>query len=102
MKQFFALIGMVVLFAFSASAAFAGEITGNGKWIVGDPALPLNGNSICAYSGQNDEFQLGVAGAARVQSFGQDNSASVQAGDGSLGGVPGTACNPSPQAHHNQ
>jgi hypothetical protein len=102
MKQLLALVGMIVLFAFSAGTAFAGEITGNGKWIVGSPDLPLNGNSPCAFSGQNDEFQLGVAGAPRVQSFGQNNQAAVQAGDGPLGGVPGFACNPSPQAHHNQ
>jgi hypothetical protein len=78
-----------------AASAFGGEITGNGRWIAGDPSLPLNGKSICAFSGQNDEFQLGIEGAARVQSFGQDVSASVHGGTGPLGGVPGTACNAS-------
>jgi hypothetical protein len=100
MKHVLALVGMIMLFAFSAGAAFAGEITGNGKWIAGSPDLPLNGKSECAFSGQNDEFQLGDADAPRVQSFGQGNSASVRSGNGPLGGVPGFACNPSPNAHH--
>jgi hypothetical protein len=40
----------VVFAAMSASSAFAGEVTGNGK-VTGAVA---NANSICAYSGQND------------------------------------------------
>jgi hypothetical protein len=27
----------------SSGSAFAGEITGNGKWIAGSPDAPLNG-----------------------------------------------------------
>lgn len=52
----------------SASAAFAGEITGNGKTLE-----PLHANSICAYSGLNDYpdgSQDGPPG--RTQSWGQD------------------------------
>ena len=37
-----------LLAAASAGAAFAGEITGNGQ------LKPVNGNSPCAYSGQED------------------------------------------------
>jgi hypothetical protein len=35
----------------SAGAAFAGEITGNGKPTAG----PANANSICVFSGHNDD-----------------------------------------------
>ena len=52
----------------SASAAFAGEITGTGKSLE-----PLHANSICAYSGLNDfpdGSQDGPPG--RTQSWGQD------------------------------
>jgi len=66
-----------------ATAATAGEVTGNGK------PLPVNGKSICAFSGQNDEFQEGDLGAPRVQSFGQ-----IVRVVGPMGGVPGDACNP--------
>ena len=38
-----------------ANPTFAGEITGNGKWIAGSPDAPLNGKSVCAYSGQQDD-----------------------------------------------
>jgi hypothetical protein len=76
-----------------ANVALAGEITGNGKWIVGSPDEPLNGKSACAFSGQNDEFQLGDPNANRTQSWGQlpkflrDIIAAA-------GGGPGVACNP--------
>ena len=56
----------------SAGAVFAGEITGNRKSLE-----PLHANSICAYSGQNDD-PLGLdprnGPPGRVQSFGQDVS----------------------------
>ena len=71
----------------SAGAAQAGEIKGNG-----DRNVPIHmhpGNSLCAYSGQNDEYHELSTSYPRVQSWGQD----VKAG-GPMGGVPGTACNP--------
>src|SRR5690242_18471061 len=49
--------------AFGAGSAMAGEITGNGKplWtstivdpVTGDVSHTLHGNSICAFSGQED------------------------------------------------
>jgi hypothetical protein len=54
------------------------------------PIAPPRGNSECAFSGQNDEFQPGDENAPRVQSFGHGVCAS-----GPMGGVPGFACNPS-------
>ena len=57
----------------SAGAAFAGEITGNGKTLE-----PLHANSICAYSGLNDYpdgSQDGPPG--RTQSWGQDVRAGI-------------------------
>ena len=51
----------------SASAAFAGEVTGNG-----DPtAAPKHANSICAFSGRNDGNPPPGRKAAHVQSWGQ-------------------------------
>ncbi len=43
-----AAVFAALLAAASASVAFAGEITGNGQ------LKPVNGNSPCAYSGQED------------------------------------------------
>jgi hypothetical protein len=89
----------VALGASGASAAFAGEITGNGKWIAGSEEAPLNGRSECAFSGVNDNFVLGndvpdEDGFTRTQSWGQV----ARQTHGALGGVPGTACNPEKSA----
>ena len=46
-----ALLCAVVVAGASASAAFAGEITGNGKPTAG----PAHANSICVFSGTNDD-----------------------------------------------
>lgn len=82
-----------------AGSAFAGEITGNGKWIAGSDAAPLNGKSDCAYSGQNDNFVLGnhvpdADGFTRTQSWGQVGKEG-RAFLTSIGLNPGIACNPS-------
>jgi len=95
MRQVLALMGMVVLFAFSAGAAFAGEITGNGKYIAGSDSAPLHGNSPCAYSGQEDlQFVegngKGVPGHA--QSWGQIVRQS--GGVAGIGGAGPNGCNP--------
>src|SRR5436190_19486392 len=89
-----ALFAAVAFAAIGVGSAFAGEITGNGKWIAGSDAAPLNGKSDCAYSGVNDNYVLGrtipdADGFTRTQSWGQ-----VVRQAGPLGGVPGTACNP--------
>ena len=48
MRLFVAAAVVAATMALGTSAAFAGEITGNGK------LKPVNGNSPCAYSGQED------------------------------------------------
>jgi hypothetical protein len=48
MRLFVAAVAVAVMMALGASAAFAGEITGNGK------LKAVNGNSPCAFSGQED------------------------------------------------
>ena len=58
---------MTMAMALGATAASAGEVTGNGK----ATAQPANANSICAYSGQNDyPDEAGLFNDGRVQSFG--------------------------------
>ena len=84
-----ALCAAAVILSLTASAAFAGEVTGNGE-----KSDQNQGRSWCSFSGQNDRVQGEGPTDTRAQSFGQDNKASVQAGDGPLGGVPGTMCNP--------
>jgi len=58
-----------VVLSLSAGAALAGEITGTGESLK-----PLHANSICAYSGLNDD-PLGLdpnnGPPGRVQSWGQ-------------------------------
>jgi hypothetical protein len=48
LRLFMSAVLVVAVMALGAGAAFAGEITGNGK------LKPVNGNSPCAYSGQED------------------------------------------------
>ena len=73
----------------SAGGALAGDITGTGKYIAGSDAAPLNGKSICAYSGLNDDRYIdGDQSAPRTQSWGQI----ARYAQGALGGVPGVAC----------
>ena len=88
-----AVVGM------GAGSAFAGEITGNGKWIAGSESAPLHGKSECAYSGQNDNWQLGNPvpdedGFTRTQSWGQVGQEG-RAFLTSIGLNPANACNPS-------
>jgi len=77
MKRFF-LVGTCALaiMGASASSALAGEITGKGKPTAG----PAHANSICVFSGQNDDptapitldFSLAPNGpGGRTQSYGQ-------------------------------
>ena len=64
-RRFVALASLCGAFAIAAQGAVAGEITGNGKPIT------VNGNSPCAYSGQEDlqwsdsGFTRGVPGHAQ-------------------------------------
>jgi hypothetical protein len=78
----------------TGSSAFAGEITGNGKWIAGSEEASLHGKSECAFSGQNDEFHLFPdEDWPRTQSWGQIIAGAAPVVGGHVG-VPGVACNP--------
>jgi len=88
----------VAFTALAGSTAFAGEITGSGKWIAGSESAPLKGKSECAYSGLNDNYVLGnpipdADGFSRTQSWGQLDRA-TRAFLTSIGVNPGIACNP--------
>ena len=81
----------------SAGPAFAGEVTGNGKPTQG----PANANSICVFSGQNDDptGTQGEGPGGRTQSYGQDvKNGSANPSTENPGKVeeplhPGFACN---------
>jgi hypothetical protein len=95
MRKLFATVACVAAFGCAgATAAFAGEVTGpfpNGTplWTGTNPdgSHTLHGESECAFSGLNIPSEDGDP--SRTQSFGQ-----IVRHTGPLGGVPGTACNP--------
>jgi hypothetical protein len=67
-----AMLCAAVVTGANASAAFAGEVTGNGK----ETGAPDHANSICVYSGKNDnpDRPLDVFDPGGVsQSYGQEN-----------------------------
>ena len=94
MRRIFAVaVCAAAVTGLGAGSAFAGEITGNGKWIAGKEEAPLHGKSACAYSGVNDNYVLGndipdEDGFTRTQSWGQ-----VVRNAGPLGGAA-FGCNP--------
>jgi hypothetical protein len=103
MRRFsIAVSAAALVLSLSASAALAGEITGNGKSLQLDGG-GLHGRSACAWSGQEDlQFQdhegnplasptKGVPGHA--QSWGQIPKAD-RIFLTSIGFNPGIACNP--------
>jgi DIM protein len=71
---------VLAIMAVTASSALAGEVTGNGKPTQG----PAHANSICVFSGQNDDPNAPIISAqpipgvapngpgGRTQSYGQD------------------------------
>jgi hypothetical protein len=69
-----ALLCTAAITGTSAGAAFAGEITGNGKPTAG----PSHANSICVFSGHNDDPGAPLDGSGpngpggHSQSYGQD------------------------------
>ena len=93
-KRMLALLACAgALTGFAASGASAGEVNPHG-YLNGSDSAPLNGKSACAYSGLNDNYVFNNPlpdsdGFTRTQSFGQ-----VVRQTGPIGGVPGTACNP--------
>ena len=82
--------------AFCGATASAGEITGNGKSLkTGEHSV--QGKSICAFSGLNDEYILGDEEANHTQSWGQIPKWLKEVLT-LIGESPGVACNPSKQA----
>lgn len=77
---------------FLSANSLAGEITGNGKWIAGDPDAPLNGKSECAYSGREDDPSDTFFRGDIAQSWGQIYKAVRDSLPAFL--HPGVACNP--------
>jgi hypothetical protein len=102
-RAILAAIAVMAMVALTAGSALAGEVTGNGQYIAGSNAAPLNGRSDCAYSGQEDLQYVdengnplatptkGVPGHA--QNWGQ-LSQEMRAFFTSIGLNPGIACNP--------
>ena len=102
-----AAVGAALILSLTASVAFAGEITGNGKVLKVDGGgkwgTGLHARSFCAFSGQEDlqfldqagnplpEAHKGVPGHA--QSWGQIPKAGRDFLT-SIGSNPGKACNP--------
>jgi hypothetical protein len=74
----------------AANAAFAGEITGNGKILKNDDGS-LNGNSACAFSGRQDNYEEdeGLFRSMITQNWGQLFK-ELKA----IFPHPGSACNP--------
>lgn len=90
-KILMGLVCAALLLFVLAPGTYAGEITGNGKWIAGSPDAPLNGKSECAFSGREDD-PFGVKGML-AQSWGQIPKG-VRDFLTSIGLNPGIACNP--------
>ena len=93
MKLIMLAAGAAVVLA--ASGAISGEITGNGKSLQIAPHT-LNGNSECAFSGQQDDPATALAGGFKgtvAQSWGQLVKG-VRDFLTSIGSNPGKACNP--------
>jgi hypothetical protein len=70
-------VSAVAVAGLSAGPALAGEVTGNGKATAG----PANANSICVFSGKNDEPDrpLDAFNPGGVsQSYGQENRLGLQ------------------------
>lgn len=90
-----AIFGTVFLAVGLSTSAFAGEITGNGKWIAGSDEAPLNGKSACAYSGREDapDGPDDIFKGDLAQAWGLI-SQEVRAFLSSVGLHPGDACNP--------
>jgi hypothetical protein len=109
------LLCVAAVAAVGASAAFAGEITGNGKplWTntdQWDAEHTLHGESLCAFSGQEDGQFPGDLGNENpeydpnaphsqswgqcVQEFARENGGIPPEVAKTEAGTPGTACNP--------
>jgi hypothetical protein len=81
-----AAVCAVVVAGASASAAFAGEVTGSGKATAG----PKNAASECSFSGLNDNPNQAAPFGGQAQSYGR----LVAQGYKDAFPSPGVACNP--------
>jgi len=81
-RSFAAALCAATVAGLSAGSAFAGEITGTGE----PTPIREHAQSECAFSGLNDD---NLPTDAIAQSFGQ-----IVKVEGPIGGIPGTACNP--------
>ena len=91
--NYFGLVACATsILSVGVNAALAGEITGNGSYIAGDPDAPLNGNSECAYSGREDDPSDPFFRGDVAQSWGQILKAVRDTLPPFL--HPGVACNP--------
>ena len=101
MRRLVSVVAAVgLLLALTASTAFAGEITGNGKSLHVDGGgkwgTGLHARSFCAFSGQEDlQFVDGGSKGdpGHAQSWGQIPKADRDQ-IAPLGFLPGRACNP--------
>lgn len=91
---------VALILSLSASAVFAGEITGNGKSLKveggGKWGTGLHARSLCAYSGQED-LQFAEGGSKGVPAHAQSWGQIPKAGRDfltTIGAHPGKACNP--------
>jgi hypothetical protein len=79
-KYVFAVAIAAAVAGLTPSAAFAGEVTGSGKPTHG----PANANSICVFSGHNDDPDAPLDGSGpngpggQSQSYGQDVKLGLQ------------------------
>jgi hypothetical protein len=74
-KRLTTVFAVIAFASFGVSAAFAGEVTGNGKPTAG----PAHANSICVFSGFNDDPGAPLDGSGPngpggiSQSYGQEH-----------------------------
>ncbi len=89
MRRLVVMVVSVALFVgVGASAAFAGEVTGNGK----PTGAPTHANSMCAFSGLEDGSEPGTQGGpGNTQNWG--HIPKEARGFLDHRGVPGVACN---------
>lgn len=80
------------ILSMGANAAFAGEITGNGKSLKNDDGT-LNGRSACAFSGREDDPGDPLFKGLIAQSWGQI-AKEMRDFLTTIGLHPGQACNP--------
>ena len=84
-----------IVLSLSATAVFAGEVTGNGKSLKvedgGKWHTGLHARSLCAFSGLNDEITPEEPG--KTQNWGTIPK-EMRDAIGPLGFHPGMACNP--------